>query len=259
MPTATKKLLVKLGEGTSYTEHHLDSLSNSAVVTEFIGSGVTNQSRFVSYANNGAGESFGDKGPPCRTTTVKGLPGGKAIVIKRYGSRGLEVRSVSRLWSASYSFISYHDMEGDLTTDKDGNLAPVSYPLRTVGISWKVESSMDPATAGIFRLINCVNSTNFWLDGRMFPAGTLRFDGADVEHFTHGNSGLHRWVGEFHAMGREPVVGSSDSLFAINYGSQPGWKNEVLVSAADVAKGTPPVFKMKDIYRRRDFSVLPLV
>ena len=241
MPKATDTMLVKLGEGTSYTRHHLDFLSTTATVTEFVDSGVELGKDYVAAGLNGANQVFALGEPKCRSTNVRGLPGGRAIVTKKFGRKGVNLRPVSRVWSGTHTFTSYHTFDSNgqsiESKDKDGNYVPVSHSLRTVGISWEIDEATDPLIRGdIFPLINKVNDAPFYIDSRHFPAGTLRFDGAEVLHLKHG--GVDRYRSTFSAMGNEF-----------------GWKNQILTSAADAAAGRSK-FAMVDMYPRGNFSVL---
>jgi hypothetical protein len=235
---ATNKLLTNLEPGTQYTHGHHDFRDSSAVVTEFISSGLTTTGSYTSNAMAAVG-SFGSGGPGMDTATVVGIGAGTGVLIKRYGRKP---QSVSRRTDGIAQYKTWHraddPTEFNYAVDpKTGKkvLAPYIYDVVTLELSWSkdffVNDPYDPAT---YALVGHVNKEQWINDGITFPPETVVFRGLTVDRVKTG--GFDMYTGAYQA----------------SY-SRLRWVKEVL----DVIN--PPETHTELIYPSGDFSILPLV
>jgi hypothetical protein len=70
--------------------------------------------------------------------------------------------------------------------DAAKKMKPYSWPIAVINLYANVQLAFNPYRAGIFNLINKVNSQQFQLGGFVHPPETLRFNGARAEELTPG-------------------------------------------------------------------------
>jgi hypothetical protein len=201
----TNKLITGFAPGSRYRHGTLSALDSSAVVTEFIDTGVTTAGDYVNQANIGH-QQFGAGGPPLRTVDVIGLGGGKAVQVKRYNRKHTQLDVESYVTVGQTSLSLMHDADGnrhiiqdpnDPTNPKKRTAQRFIHRISTDDISWKSTASTDPLTPALAALKDTVNNGNYAIDNRTYPPHTLRFRGYNVTHLKAG--GIDQWVGEFRA------------------------------------------------------------
>ena len=201
----TNKLITGFAPGSRYRHGTLSALDSSAVVTEFIDTGVTTAGDFVNHAHIGH-QQFGAGGPPLRTVDVIGLGGGKAVQIKRYNRKHTQLDVESYVTTGKTNLSILHDAEGiphfiqdpnDPTNSTKKVSARFNRRVSTDEISWKTHTTRDPMTPEISRMKDTVNLNQYQIDGRTYAAESLRFLGYNITHLKAG--GIDQYVGEWRA------------------------------------------------------------